>query len=217
MAVSTERYQYTAKYPHLCEQIEQTKKMSFRVWQGLRTYTEYLLPLNLKPGYTLLDLGCGTGSLDHYLAKAGVKTTGVEINPCSLAHAKIIHPEPSLNLVAADALSLPFTTNSFDVVVSQDMFEHLPDEESAADALLQMSRVCTGKLMLHKVTVLEDKDWIHADESHRIKETAAWWTDFFQRNGWRAIANPTRKYPVWSRKGIGFHTMHGYFLLERIK
>src|SRR5437870_1372345 len=37
--------------------------------------------LNLKPGQTLIDLGCGDGAMLITAAKRGINTVGYEINP----------------------------------------------------------------------------------------------------------------------------------------
>ena len=115
----------------------------------------------------------------------------------------------------ATAEMLPFANGRFDAVVSQDLFEHLESENSADEAFDEMVRVCKGHKMLHKITVIEDKEWIDADESHRIKWYASQWRNWFEERGWHVSAQTTKKFPIWNRRKIGLMKMHGYFLLER--
>jgi len=82
-------------------------------------------------------------------------------------------------------------------------------------ALEEMNRVLNGRRMLHKITVLEDKHWIHSDPSHIIKESSQWWKQWFENQGWSIMTPTTRQYPIWSRKKADFFKMHGYFLIER--
>ncbi len=44
--------------------------------------------LNLSPGVTILDVGCGTGRHDVELARRGYSVTGIDLSPGMLAQAK---------------------------------------------------------------------------------------------------------------------------------
>lgn len=46
--------------------------------------------LNLKPGQTLLELGCGDGRLLNDAAKYGIKSIGYELNPILVITAKAL-------------------------------------------------------------------------------------------------------------------------------
>jgi SAM-dependent methyltransferase len=52
---------------------------------------EALKLLDLKPGQTLLDLGCGDGRMLADAAKLGINAVGYEINPILYIAAKIIN------------------------------------------------------------------------------------------------------------------------------
>lgn len=79
------------------------------------------------PGYTCLDLCCGSGDLAFLLARqVGASGTvyGADFAPALLAVAQqraeqnwpITVPQPALHWVEADALALPFETAQFDAV-----------------------------------------------------------------------------------------------------
>jgi len=45
--------------------------------------------LDLKPGQTMLELGCGDGRLLRAAAKKGIKAVGYELNPLLVIYAKL--------------------------------------------------------------------------------------------------------------------------------
>ena len=47
-----------------------------------------LARLELAPGETLLDIGCGTGRLVREAARQGLSAVGYDVSPAMLAHAR---------------------------------------------------------------------------------------------------------------------------------
>jgi SAM-dependent methyltransferase len=92
---------------------------------------------------TVLDLGCGSGWLAVFLARAGFRVTGVD---CA-AHAVELaakwaaqEPDLALELIAADITNMPFEQGRFDACVANSVFEHLT-EELACKTLVDLKRV----------------------------------------------------------------------------
>ena len=107
----------------------------------------------IKAGESVLDVGCG-GGVDTLLAAmmAGPegRAAGVEIIPEMLARAEENLKETQLENVAfyqASAEELPFPADSFDVVISNGVFNLIPDK---ARALAEVFRVLKagGRLMM---------------------------------------------------------------------
>ena len=96
----------------------------------------------LKPGASVLDVGCGKGFLLHEFTQAlpGAKVAGVDISRYALEHAK---PEVKPFLVEASAVKLPFPDKSFDFVVSVTTLHNLYNYELHA-ALKEIERVSRG-------------------------------------------------------------------------
>jgi ubiquinone/menaquinone biosynthesis C-methylase UbiE len=98
-----------------------------------RTFREKTLDLAcLAEGESVLDVGCGTGTL-AILARNRVgnlgKVTGVDASPemINRARKKAREKGVEVNFQTAAAESLPFQGAAFDVVLSTVMLHHLPD------------------------------------------------------------------------------------------
>lgn len=78
------------------------------------------------PQQTILDLGCGTGTLTCELAARAGTVIGLDASPDMVAAARARFP--GLDFITGDALALPFE-NRFDVVFSNAVFHWLPDHD----------------------------------------------------------------------------------------
>lgn len=76
----------------------------------------------------VLEIGSGSGSLLHALAARGHRVQGLEVNPARVADVRRWYPDLPVQLVHGTAL--PFPDATFDVVVSFDVFEHIPDSDA---------------------------------------------------------------------------------------
>jgi ubiquinone/menaquinone biosynthesis C-methylase UbiE len=84
------------------------------------------------PSDRILDLGCGTGIVARILRGrlgGGARLTGLDINAPMLAKAAGIAPD--IEWREGNACALPFADGSFDVVLSQQMLQFVPDREAA--------------------------------------------------------------------------------------
>jgi SAM-dependent methyltransferase len=81
----------------------------------------------LRPESEILEVGSGTGNLLRRLIDKGHRARGVEINPELIAEGRRWHGD--LPIQAVDGIHLPFPDASFDVVLSFDVFEHIPDSD----------------------------------------------------------------------------------------
>lgn len=98
----------------------------------------------LQPGETVLDVGCGTGVIDRWLARrtAGqIRIIGVDINRYLLQEASALARkdglEDAVDFREGSAEALPFPNHSFDVSMSMTVIE----EVDAQQMLAEMVRV----------------------------------------------------------------------------
>jgi ubiquinone/menaquinone biosynthesis C-methylase UbiE len=98
----------------------------------------------IKDGESVLDLGCGTGTLavaiKHGRPKA--KVSGLDADRASLVRARRKAKDAGVDIEFQRGLAneLPYAARSFDTVVSTLFFHHLRDE-AKADAAEEIRRV----------------------------------------------------------------------------
>ncbi len=73
----------------------------------------------------VLDLGCGNGSLSHLIAQQGYEVVGVEESESGFKFARLSFPD--CHFIQASIYDLPYAElgNSFDIVISSEVIEHL--------------------------------------------------------------------------------------------
>ena len=90
-------------------------------------------PVNSK----VLDVGCATGALTAYLAKAGFVPTGVDLSRDMIKAAK--HNNTNIEYSEADIMKLPFATNCFDIVLATSLLNIVDNKTKAIN---ELSRTC---------------------------------------------------------------------------
>ncbi len=85
---------------------------------GLTVTEQALAYCDLHSGMRVLDLGCGTGStLGYVTAKYGLTGFGVDVSAELIAQARQTNPQ--VGWMRAQGESLPFASESMDVVLSE--------------------------------------------------------------------------------------------------
>lgn len=82
----------------------------------------------------VLDLGCGSGWLSIFLARHGFFVTGIDIAHHAIELAKLWAMKENLEVKfdLGDIADLPYAAGTFDAIVANSVFEHLPYELAAA-------------------------------------------------------------------------------------
>jgi 2-polyprenyl-3-methyl-5-hydroxy-6-metoxy-1,4-benzoquinol methylase len=91
----------------------------------------YIWAGSLVCGRECLDDGCGTGYGSHYLVKrARAKcVVGIDISKEAIGFARSHYRHPRLKFDQMDCLELAFPDETFDVVVSFDVLEHVSKKD----------------------------------------------------------------------------------------
>lgn len=81
----------------------------------------------------VLEIGCGRGFYVNALAEFPQvkRVDGIEIEPTYLAQAKQAIRSKKVHLLEASAYALPYSDQSFDMVLLTEVLEHLTDEKQA--------------------------------------------------------------------------------------
>ena len=101
--------------------------------RGMRRITATLLGERLRrPGLRLLDAGCGTGGFLRFALDDGSleRAAGVDISSAGIELARTRVPEADLHV--APVWEVPFEDRTFDLIVMNDVLQHLPEDRVGA-------------------------------------------------------------------------------------
>ena len=105
-------------------------------FEGRRAIFDTILrSLELPPDALLLDLGCGTGANLNFLSSYG-RAVGLD---WGAAAARYASARTSVPVFRGDVKTLPFKTNSIDLITAFDLIEHIDDDVQCAR---ELARVC---------------------------------------------------------------------------
>jgi len=133
-------------------------------WSAPKRRTEVLEHIKLKPE-SVLDVGCGSNHLCSVLKEKGIKKcVGVDF------------ASPQAD-VMADATDMPFSDQSYDLIICSDVLEHIT-EDNIDNCLTEFCRV--GKRIYAKIALFPDvrKDGI---DLHPCVKPPPWWIEKFKK------------------------------------
>ena len=127
-------------------------------------------------GGRLLNVGCGHGP-DFLPFARTFGLWGVDSSPAMLEQALRYRTKRQLyvNLLAADALSLPFAANTFDWAISVATYHHIQGTTEREKAFKELGRVLRpqGEALLTVWNHGQPRFWLKSKEQHvpwRLKE-----------------------------------------------
>jgi SAM-dependent methyltransferase len=167
-------------------------------WRTARNSAAYLLP-HLRAGLSLLDVGCGPGTLTVDLADrvAPGRALGIDPAPAAVAAARAHAADEgpaTVEFAEADLRTLGEADGAFDVVHAHQVLQHLRDPVGALRAMAALARPGSG------IVAARDADyaamsWAPADA--RLDRWAALYQAVGRRNG--AEPDAGRHLPRWAR------------------
>ncbi|MFC9834673.1 class I SAM-dependent methyltransferase [Rhodococcus sp. NPDC127530] len=171
-------------------------------WRTAENSAAYLLP-HLREGMTLLDVGCGPGTITADLAglvAPGV-VTAVEMNDEALSLARSEFAKrgvPNALTVVSDVHALDFPDDSFDVVHAHQVLQHVGDP---VQALREMKRVCKpGGIVAARDADYGTFTWFPA--TPELDDWLALYKDIARANGGEPDAG--RRLRAWAHEaGLG--------------
>lgn len=98
---------------------------------------ERLLALSDSHGRRLLEVGTGAGGIAHYFATAA--SPPFDVHAVDVEDQRQVREGFQFSLV--DSTALPFANESFDVVVSNHVIEHVGDQDAQRHHLTEIARV----------------------------------------------------------------------------
>lgn len=98
-------------------------------------------------GAKLLDLGCGTGHWSKFFSDYGFVVTGVDVSERMIKTAQSKHI-PNASFQMADAHSLPFDDDSFDIATAITTLEFVNDPAVVLAEMVRCTRSPAGRLLV---------------------------------------------------------------------
>ena len=89
-----------------------------------------MLSDHLRPGMTILEIGCGTGYFTRELTRRGADIVAIDVSPDLLEIAKAKYSAPNVRYEIQNACALTYNDSMFDSVVGSSILHHLEIEEA---------------------------------------------------------------------------------------
>lgn len=163
----------------------------YRIRNILKLYTP-------QKGETLLDLGCGWGTLSFVLSPYCQRIVGIDFSQKSVDICNRLLQKknlPNVTFQKADATKTNFPDDTFDVIVSADLFEHIyPQDYELMIAECRRILKKDGKLVIwtphrgHFLEIMKNNNIIFKkDISHVDYKSMATLTGSIERTGMKVI------------------------------
>jgi len=130
--------------------------------------------LDIHPGQTIVDVGCGTGFLTRLVARAlkgDGEVIGIDRNERLFQYARRLTREAGLDSIVSfrrgDANKLPFVENFADRVICQAVLWTIRDPKKAVK---EMIRVCKPGGLVGAIEFAADSVNFYYPESERLSE-----------------------------------------------
>lgn len=93
---------------------------------------------------SMVDVGCGVGGSSRHIARRfGCTAKGLSLSPYQIQRAKEFTKDQGLDgrveFMVADAMNMPFPSNTFDLTWSMESGEHMPDKEKFVNELFRVT------------------------------------------------------------------------------
>lgn len=130
----------------------------------LKSWTDCLKTWLPYTNVTILDIGCGTGSLSVVLAGLGHKVTGIDLSPLmiSLAQVKAAKQGLQIEFHMMDAAFPQLLNKRFDVIICRHLLWALPEPKQVLQRWIELVKQ-QGRLVLIE-GYWENGGGLHADQ-----------------------------------------------------
>ena len=144
------RTETSKAYSMFCERVFGMDLSQFNVldMEQLNTLVE---KLDLKPGETVLDLGCGSGRVTEYISDVtGGKLIGLDFaaEVIKRAQERTISKKSRLTYVVGNMDEMLFEEGSFDAVISIDTLYFVESIDATIKELKKLLKPSTGRLAI---------------------------------------------------------------------
>jgi SAM-dependent methyltransferase len=146
-----------------------------------------MLSSHLKPGMTVLELGCGAGYFTQELARSGADIVAIDVSPELLEIARANCSAPNVRYQIQNAHALSYSEALFDSVVGSSVLHHLEIEEALREIYRVLKPMGTiyftePNMLNPQIAIQKNIPWIKRKLGDSPDETA-----FFRWPLWRLL------------------------------
>lgn len=156
---------------------------------------------------SVLDVGCGTGALLHELRKRDVAGTGLEYSGEAIKYCR----ERDLDVVKFDLESgtNPFRERKFNVVISMEVAEHLPEE--VADKFVDLICEYGDQIVFTAATPGQ------GGKDHVNEQPHQYWIDKFHSRGFQFLEKQSEEWrQKWKNEDVASWFSQNLMLFNKI-
>jgi 2-polyprenyl-3-methyl-5-hydroxy-6-metoxy-1,4-benzoquinol methylase len=193
---------YPRKHVHTADLVSAAKKVTgpwvrlYRWWCGTNNQGQY----TVSRGQVMLDIGCGSGLSLLEARELGAQVYGIEADP----NIRRIADELKLQIHIGSLHDNPFHGVNFDLIVLNQVIEHIPDPGEAIEALKERLNPA-GRVVLvfpnrrslwQKLSGLKWINWHIPYHLHHFD--AASFRLFARRHGYDVVRQKTITPNIWT-------------------
>lgn len=162
----------------------------------------------IKPGESVLDVGCGPGwNYEHFLEYGPeVDYTGLDFSEQFIKIAK--NRQPEAKFMVGDARNLPPLVGAWDVVIVQDCLEHTNGYEKPVYEALRVSKRAVIITFWH----LEE-----TDDPHINDDGSDTWGAWYDKREWEKFLDSLDLHWLHDRLEIGERHRDIYVIDKKVK
>src|ERR1700722_1970344 len=129
-------------------------------WVTTEESAQIPISLGLTSNSSVLEIGCGSGVYALHLAQSiGCSVTGLDINALGVHNANQLALNRGLNRLATFAVCdvsrpLPFASETFDTVFSNDVLCHIPGRPSLLAEMYRVLKRDAGRMLFSDALVI---------------------------------------------------------------
>ena len=129
----------------------------------------------------VLDVGCGEGFTADFLRNRlpGLRVDGIDLDAGALRMARAV--DPGFPAVRGSAAALPFASGSYDLVLCNEVLEHVADPRAV---LAELRRVARSQCVLS----VPHEPWFRLLNFCRGRNLTRWGNDIDHVQNWSAAA-----------------------------
>ncbi|PKY03058.1 S-adenosyl-L-methionine-dependent methyltransferase [Aspergillus campestris IBT 28561] len=168
-------------------------------WRTAANSAAYFLP-HIKPTSTVLDVGCGAGTITVDLAQrlSDGHITGFDSDPTIITQAQSLAASQgttNVTFTAGDANALPYADNTFDIVFCHQLLQHVGDP---VGLLREMKRVAKSGGGIVAARESDFGSWVWYPETEGMEDWRRLYMRVMRANG--GEPNAGRMLHAWARR-----------------